>query len=62
MTSIHPSITLTGANFSSGDGEVGTRIAGGVPESSTWAMMILGFAGVGFMAYRRKTGMVFNPA
>ena len=27
---------------------------GGVPEPSTWAMMILGFAGVGFMAYRRR--------
>ena len=26
----------------------------GVPEPSTWAMMILGFFGVGFMAYRRK--------
>jgi hypothetical protein len=26
-----------------------------VPEPSTWAMMLLGFAGVGFMAYRRKT-------
>jgi hypothetical protein len=26
-----------------------------VPESSTWAMLILGFAGVGFMAYRRKS-------
>jgi hypothetical protein len=25
-----------------------------VPEPSTWAMMILGFGGVGFMAYRRK--------
>jgi hypothetical protein len=25
-----------------------------VPESSTWAMMILGFCGLGFMAYRRK--------
>jgi hypothetical protein len=25
-----------------------------VPEASTWAMMVLGFAGVGFMAYRRK--------
>jgi hypothetical protein len=25
-----------------------------VPETSTWAMMILGFMGVGFMAYRRK--------
>ena len=25
-----------------------------VPEPPTWAMMILGFAGVGFMAYRRR--------
>ena len=26
-----------------------------IPEPSIWAMMILGFAGVGFMAYRRKS-------
>ena len=25
-----------------------------VPEPSTWAMMLLGFVGVGFMAYRRR--------
>jgi hypothetical protein len=25
-----------------------------VPEPSTWAMMILGFAGVGYMMYRRR--------
>lgn len=25
-----------------------------VPEPSTWAMMILGFAGIGFMVYRRR--------
>lgn len=25
-----------------------------VPEPATWAMLILGFMGVGFMAYRRK--------
>ena len=24
-----------------------------VPEPSTWAMMILGFAGIGFLAHRR---------
>jgi hypothetical protein len=29
---------------------------GAVPEPSTWAMMILGFAGIGFMAYRRRNG------
>jgi len=27
---------------------------GAVPEPSTWAMMILGFAGIGFVAYRRS--------
>jgi hypothetical protein len=26
-----------------------------VPEPSTWAMMLLGFAGLGFMAYRRNS-------
>jgi hypothetical protein len=31
-----------------------------VPEPSTWAMMILGFAGVGFMAYRRKSKPSFR--
>jgi hypothetical protein len=29
-------------------------IAAAVPEPSTWAMMIFGFFGVGFMAYRRN--------
>ena len=31
-----------------------TGVVAAVPEPSTWAMMILGFAGVGFMAYRRR--------
>jgi hypothetical protein len=31
-----------------------TNAVAAVPEPSTWAMMILGFAGVGFMAYRRR--------
>jgi hypothetical protein len=38
--------------------QVGTweiRVAEAVPEPSTWAMMLLGFAGVGFTAYRRKS-------
>jgi hypothetical protein len=30
-------------------------LSGAVPELSTWAMMILGFCGVGFMAYHRKS-------
>jgi hypothetical protein len=30
-----------------------------VPEPSTWAMLILGFAGVGFIAYRRRNCATF---
>jgi hypothetical protein len=33
-----------------------------IPEPSTWAMMILGFAGVGFMAYRRKDKQALSVA
>jgi hypothetical protein len=35
-------------------------VSGGVPEASTWAMMILGFFGIGFMAYRRKNSLSFR--
>ncbi len=30
-------------------------IAGAIPEPSTWAMMLLGFAALGFLTYRRKS-------
>jgi hypothetical protein len=30
-----------------------------VPEPSTWAMMLLGFLGVGFLAYREKSTLRF---
>ena len=33
-----------------------------VPEPSTWAMMFLGFASVGFMAHRRKSKLVSMAA
>jgi hypothetical protein len=36
--------------------------AAAVPEPSTWAMLILGFAGIGFMAYRRKSEGHFRLA
>jgi hypothetical protein len=39
-----------------------TFLASAVPEPSTWAMMILGFAGIGFMAYRRKNQTALNVA
>ena len=34
--------------------EYALLMAAAVPEPSTWAMMLLGFAGVGYMTYRRK--------
>lgn len=53
-----PVFTLGSFNLSNpffGQNDVLTISAvAAVPEPSTWAMMILGFAGVGFMAYRRK--------
>lgn len=32
-----------------------TIVVASVPEASTWAMMILGFLGVGFLAYRKQS-------
>jgi len=61
------SITATGIHsvkFFGSSGTVGFdnfefgELTAAVPEPSTWAMMILGFAGVGFMAYRRRNQAV----
>ena len=43
-------------------GTNGTILTSAVPEPSTWAMMILGFAGIGFMTYRRKSKPVLMAA
>jgi hypothetical protein len=37
------------------DSASGTFNIAGVPEPSTWTMMVLGFAGLGFIAHRRKS-------
>ena len=39
-----------GVSYTSASGDFLTA----VPEPSTWAMMILGFAGIGFLTYRRR--------
>jgi hypothetical protein len=36
-------------------GSLQVSVTAAVPEPSTWAMMMLGFASLGFMAYRRKS-------
>ena len=68
------SFTLTSSttiplSFQSLDGDgspwgavVGEVSISAVPELSTWAMMILGFCGIGFMAYRRKSKAVLHLA
>ena len=53
--------TNAGINGGPSDGPTQVQFQGDVtytppvPEPSTWAMMILGFFGIGFMAYRRQT-------
>jgi hypothetical protein len=37
-----------------GTDRTGTAVMTAVPEPATWVMMILGFLGMGFVAYRRK--------
>jgi hypothetical protein len=51
-------VTQESPLVSSGTFSIGapTVITAPVPETATWAMMILGFLGLGFMAYRRTSG------
>jgi hypothetical protein len=51
-----------GANQNSGDMSTFTNVtpAPAIPEPSTWAMMLIGFAGLGYAGYRasRKSAAV----
>jgi hypothetical protein len=49
------SLTISATDFPAIDNLAFGDGVSAVPEPSTWAMMILGFAGIGFMAYRRKS-------
>jgi hypothetical protein len=61
---------LTGANgafafynFQATAGNVlVSSVSGAVPEPATWAMMLIGFAGLGFVAHRRKRTAVLAAA
>jgi hypothetical protein len=56
-SNLGPNIDLTfGYNLvAEGSGGFGFDFAvgGAVPETSTWAMMLVGFAGLGYAGYRR---------
>jgi hypothetical protein len=45
---------ISGANQACNYSSPGTWAVAAVPEPSTWAMLLIGFAGIGFMAYRRR--------
>ncbi|MGC2812327.1 MAG: PEPxxWA-CTERM sorting domain-containing protein [Bradyrhizobium sp.] len=51
-----------GAIVAAFDLPAGDAPVSGVPEPSTWAMMILGFFSAGFMACRRKLAPAFRGA
>jgi PEP-CTERM motif-containing protein len=53
---------ITGFSMSSSSNSFEITNISAVPEPATWAMMILGFLGVGFMAYRRKPSARFRLA
>jgi hypothetical protein len=50
-------LTTTFRDRTDVDPLTGTITMSAVPEPSTWAMMILGFLGVGFLAYRRRSAV-----
>jgi PEP-CTERM motif len=53
---VDPTFALTGqyASLYHFKGLPDGVVAGGVPEPSTWAMMLVGFAGLGYVGYRRS--------
>jgi hypothetical protein len=48
-------INIHTSQFPSGEIRGFFALTATVPEPSIWAMMMLGFAGLGFMTYRRKS-------
>ena len=51
----------TGGSFTNTSFTGGVNVSA-VPEPATWAMMIIGFASVGLVAYRRKSRSSFRLA
>jgi hypothetical protein len=48
--------TLTGFTLTSAQNSFEITNISAVPEPATWAMMILGFLGLGFLGYRKSSG------
>jgi hypothetical protein len=68
-TTIGVSYTLKFSLSNSAAGPNGLRIfatdaavTGAVPEPATWAMMLIGFGGMGLVTRRRRTGKLMQIA
>ena len=48
--------------FNLGSAYTFTLVSGAVPEPSTWTMMVLGFAGLGYAGYRKARQAAFASA
>jgi PEP-CTERM motif len=59
---VDPDYVIASGHLTSLTGEGTQMNIAAVPEPSTWAMMILGFLGVGFMAYRRQNRPALRAA
>jgi PEP-CTERM motif len=59
--SLNSSWTLRTSNTRAAEAQIIASVSA-VPEPSTWAMMILGFAAIGFMACRRNSMPAFMAA
>jgi hypothetical protein len=47
-------VRFIGVGFASSPVPGTNSVTSGIPEASTWAMLLLGFAGIGFLGYRRS--------
>lgn len=56
------SYVVDGVTYTAQISAVPGTFPGAVPEPTTWAMMLIGFAGVGFIAYRRSRKFVATAA
>jgi hypothetical protein len=54
---IGASPTCYSPDTASGGPKLKDTVVPAVPEPSTWAMMILGFCGLGFLAHRRRNAL-----